>query len=233
MYDDFSPSGRGDRPALRPALHRRAGASTRRRAAVLAPAGPRRRAAPGPAAACTSTPLPTTTADAARSGRLARRPEHGRRHRRSARPGLPASTCSTWRSPRPAAGRASTSRSAARACARRGTRGGERTLLARDVEIVHGVRVTRRLRTGSTWPGSRSRVRGIAALDAAARGLSRIRPTAELDRSRCRFRGHAASSSCAIWHRSPTVAPSHRPSRCSGCCGSTPACPARAPGHGP
>ena len=47
--------------------------------------------------------------------------------------------------------------------------GDRRMLLARDVEILHGVRVTTSLRTGLDLARTRSRFRGIAALDAMLR----------------------------------------------------------------
>ena len=50
-----------------------------------------------------------------------------------------------------------------------GTKGGRRSLDARDVEVVHGVRVTNGLRTACDLARLRSRPRGLAALNALQR----------------------------------------------------------------
>ena len=50
-----------------------------------------------------------------------------------------------------------------------GADGGRRLLLPRDVDVLHGVRVTTALRTGLDLARCRSRARGIAALDAMLR----------------------------------------------------------------
>ena len=50
-----------------------------------------------------------------------------------------------------------------------GTDGRRRLLVARDIETLHGVRVTTSLRTGLDLARTRSRFRGIAALDAMLR----------------------------------------------------------------
>ncbi len=69
----------------------------------------------------------------------------------------------------------------------RATTGGERTLLARDVEIVHGVRVTTPLRTALDLGRLTRRDHAIAALDALLR-LGRFDRSALLDEL-WRFRG--------------------------------------------
>jgi len=68
------------------------------------------------------------------------------------------------------------------------TAGGRRTLTARDIELVNGIRVTSGLRTACDLARLRARPRGLAALDALQRrqGFSAEQLAAEIPR----FAGH-------------------------------------------
>lgn len=69
-----------------------------------------------------------------------------------------------------------------------GTDGRRRLLLPRDVETLHGIRLTTGLRTGLDLARTRSRFRGIAALDAMLR--TRTFTHDEMLREIQRFRGY-------------------------------------------
>lgn len=71
---------------------------------------------------------------------------------------------------------------------RPGTTGGRRTLLARDLETVHGLQVTTGLRTALDLARLRSRERGLAALDALRRAGGFDVP--EMEREVLRFKGY-------------------------------------------